>query len=169
MAVAMSHTICQWAELAWRRNRLLQKLHPPLGVGEGARLLGKCRGRENHVGEARRIRHEQILHHEEFQIAHTGLYRARIGARRYCVIAHDVHSADVRGCRGSFHLDEGKVLVLGQLDAPCLLELGARHRIGDRVVAWQGVEMPLHIAGPLNVRLAAQRHPPLRRAARHGP
>ncbi len=53
--------------LPGRFDGLVQQLHAPLAVAEGAVLLGERRGGQHHVGEARGLAQGQLDHHQEIQ------------------------------------------------------------------------------------------------------
>ena len=81
--------------IARRIDRLAAHLHQPVGVGEGAGLLGKRAGREDHVGQVRRFGQEDVLHDQMIERGQRFARMVRVGVRHRRVLAHHVHAADL--------------------------------------------------------------------------
>jgi hypothetical protein len=54
--------------IAGRLDHLARQLHAAIGIGEGAGLFRKGRGRQDDVGVERGLGDEQILHHEMVEL-----------------------------------------------------------------------------------------------------
>ena len=54
--------------LAGRGHGLAYALDAPFGIGERDLLLAERGGRQHHMGEPRRVIHEQVLHHQQIEL-----------------------------------------------------------------------------------------------------
>ena len=63
-------------------------LHLPVGVGEGAPLLGVRRGRQDHVGVPGGLGEEEVLHDEMLELGQRLARVLHVGVRHRRVLAH---------------------------------------------------------------------------------
>ena len=82
------------ARLAGRADDGTADLHLAVGVGEGAPFLRMGGGRQDHVGEPRRLGEEDVLDDEVLQMGERLADMALVGVRHGRVLAHDVHALD---------------------------------------------------------------------------
>ena len=138
-------------------HRLAHALHATLGVGERAFLLRIAATRQDDIGVLRRLRHEQLLAHEEVQRLQRAddMARVRVGAHR--VLAEQEQAADAPVDHGGEALGGFQARRLVQLDTPCRLELRAHLGVGHLLIARKVRRARAHVACALHVVLAAQR------------
>ena len=136
-------------------------LDAPLGVRLGAVLLRVAGGGEHHVGKAGRLSQEDVLDDQELQVPESLLdvLDVRVGEHR--VLAHDIHTPELAGVVGEDvdHLGDGVAdLTLGDIiDTPGFHHLLPGRLVGDLLVAGVDVREGSHVAGALDVVLAAKR------------
>lgn len=115
-------------------------LHPPLGVGEVAALLGKGAGGEHHIGQLGSFREEDILHYQKLQLLEPldDVMLIRIAQHR--VFTHHVEPLDAARAGGIYGLGEGKTGRARQVRLlPDGCEAGMHLGVGHLLIAWQAV------------------------------
>ena len=132
-------------------------LHAALGVAEGPLLLGVARAGEHHVGVLRGLGEEELVHNQELE-AREGLdHMMDVRVRADRVLAEDEEPLDV----ARDHLREAlrgvEARVLRELPAPGLFEARDDLRVAELLVPGQVPGGRPHVAGALDVVLAAQR------------
>src|SRR2546430_15764146 len=73
-------------------HRLVGELNAALGVHERARLLGETRAGKDHVGIAGRLREEQVVHREEFELLEPALGMRDVRVDRKSTRLNSSHS-----------------------------------------------------------------------------
>ncbi len=128
----MIHRSCRASPAAGEHGP--RYLHAPIRVGEGARFLGKGRGRQHHIGVERGLGQEEILHDEviEHRQRLASVIEIRIRHRR--ILPFHVHAADLAGVDGVHDLNDGEALLRIELLAPERLEELAHLGFFDRLV-----------------------------------
>ena len=142
--------------LPWRVDGLAHPLHPSLGIGEGALLLGEGRGGQEDVGELGRLVHEQILDHQAVELAQGLVGVVEIGLGQHGVLPHHVHGADGAVEAAFGHLGDDEPGLARRPDAPRALEAReARRRVVSiaRQIGGDGAR----VAAALDIVLATQR------------
>jgi hypothetical protein len=79
-------------------------LDAALAVGEGAALLQEAGAGQHDVRDLGGLRHEELLHHEEFERAEGLAHVQGVGIRLAHVLAADPHRFQLAGERGVIHL-----------------------------------------------------------------
>ncbi len=139
---------------------LAPELDQAVGIGERARLFGKCGRGQDHVGEIRGLREEDVLDDQHLEL---GQRRARVGdvrIRHRRVLAHDVHAADLAGVDRVHDLDDRESGLRVERRAPQRLERALRLRGVDAPIVGIHHRDQSGIARALHVVLAAQRMEP---------
>lgn len=133
-------------------------LHPPLGIGEVAALLGKGAGGEHHIGELCGFREEDILHHQKLQLLEPFDDVVLIRIAQHRVFTHHVEPLDAARAGGIDGLGEGKAGCARQVWLlPGGREAGMHFGAGHLLIAGQAVGLRPHVTGTLHVGLAPQR------------
>ena len=140
-------------------QRLAHPLHPPLAVRHGPLGLRPRGGRrEHHVGELRRLRHEDVLHDQAVQVLEQRGGVRGIGLGVGGVLADHVERAQVAALHRVEHLGEVPSVLRDDRDAPRALEPLARGRVRlDVLEPGELVGDRAHVAAALDVVLPAQR------------
>jgi len=162
VAVAESrHNVGQYLEvgmaLADGLDSLADALDAALGIGEGAVLLSEGGTGQDNVGKLCGLGKEDILNDQQFALLQSLAYMVDIGVGHHRVLTHDVQAADAAFLDSVHYLGNGEAGLGGKGHAPCLFELGAGFVIEDLLVAREIGGQTAHVAGALNVVLAAQR------------
>ena len=144
------------AGLPRRLHGLPDTLHPPLGGGEGPLLLGVAGRGEDHVGELRRLGHEDLLHRDELHGLEPLFDVVGVGVGHDGVLAHDEHRLEGPLMGGVEHLGDLVARLAGELPPPELLEEGQLLRVRHLLVAREVRGQRGHVAGALDVVLPAQ-------------
>ena len=142
---------------AERLHDLADPRDAALGIGEGAILFEEGGAGQEDMGELRRLVEENVLHDQAFELAQCGLDVPGVGVGLGDVLALHVHALVGAGQRGVEHVGDAVARFRVEGDAPVLLEQGAGGGVGHRPVARQLVREGAHVAGTLDVVLAAQR------------
>ena len=136
-------------------------LDPPLGVRLGAVLLRVAGGGQDHIGKTAGLGQEYVLDDQELEVLERLLDVPDVRVGEHRVLAHDVHALERAGRIGKdvHHLGDGVTgLTLGDIvDAPHLPHLRSGRLVGDLLVAGVDVREGSHVAGALDVVLAAKR------------
>ena len=83
-------------------------LHLPVGVGEGAPLLGVRGGRQHDVGMPSRLGQEDVLHDEMLELRQRLARMLHVGVGHGGVLAHHVHALDLVVVDRVHDLDHGQ-------------------------------------------------------------
>ena len=143
--------------LAGRRNGLSDPLDPSFRVGEGAVLFRKAGGGEDHVGQLRRFRQEDVLDDEKIEVLQGRLDMGEIGIGQHGVFTHDIEGLDLSLVGGVHDFHDGFPRFGRERRIPGLFEFRPRLVVGDRLVGGEDVGQRPHVAGALDVVLSAQR------------
>jgi len=127
----------------------------PMGGIDGAVFFGKGGGGQHHIRQPGGFGEVKIGHGQEFKVLQglPDLSQGRIA--EHGVFAHDVHAADhpVRAAMG--HIHQGEAGRGGEFCPPGLFEFFAHKQIRYRLVTGEDAGQGPHIAGPLDIALAA--------------
>ena len=88
----------------------LAELHSAIRVGEGAALLERRGGGQDHVGELGCLGEEDVLHHQEVELAEALAHLVDVRVREEGVLAEDVHAPDVALLGGGLKTDDNGFL-----------------------------------------------------------
>ena len=164
LRLRVSHAVHDLGEDVGVQARALRPLHraahaldAALGVGERALLLGVAATRQHDVGKLGRLGEEQVLHHEEIERRERLEHMAGVGIGAHGVLAEQVEALDAARQHRREALGRLGARPIGQLHTPRLLELGAHGGIPHLLIAGVVVGAGPHVAGALDVVLAAQR------------
>ena len=139
--------------------RLHHAPHPrnaPLGVGERAVLLQERGAGQEHVREFRRLVEEQVLHDDAFHRHQRGRDVLSIGIRLGDVLAFDVETLELAVEGRLEHVRNPQSRLRLQRHPPCSFEGGAYRVVRNVPVTREFVRKGAHVAGALDVVLAAQ-------------
>ena len=145
--------------VAGRIEGLANPLDPPLAVRHGSLGLSpRGGGREHHVGELRRLRHEDVLHDQTVQVLEQRCGVRGIGLGVGGVLADHVERAQVAALHRVEHLGQVPSVLRDDRHAPRALEPLARGRVLlDVLEPGQLVGDRAHVAAALDVVLPAER------------
>ncbi len=146
--------------IARRLDHLARELHPAIGVGEGAILLGKRRSRQDDVGVERGFGDEQVLNDQMIEHGQRLARMLQIGIRHRGIFALDVHAVDLARMDRIHDLDHGQAAHRIDLLLPQMLERLAQIGAADRLVIRQEHRNQAGVGGALHIVLAAQRMQP---------
>ena len=145
------------AQIARHGDGLAHPLDPALGIAEGALLFGVGAAGEHYVGIAGRLRHKELLHHQEIQ-GFKGLddvVGVRVGDDG--VLAVNIESFDLSFDGGREHVRRVCAHFAVQGHAPGFFKFFAHGIIGHVLIAGEFVGHGTHVAGTLDVVLPPQR------------
>ena len=135
----------------------MQALNAALGVGERAVLLREARHGQDHVGQLRRLRQEEVLHDEEVQVLEGLLDVRDVRVADHRVLAHQHKRPDRALGRGVHHLHDGQARLRRERRSPGSLELLVDGLVVDLLIAGVDVRQGAEIARALDVVLPAER------------
>ena len=123
-------------------------------------MLAPGRAREHHVGQSRRLSHEDVLADEQLEVLQRLLHIGGVGLSLQRILAEVVEGLDLTlfhamGQVGQLEAGLGGKLPLRQ--TPCLFELGAGLGVLHLLIAGKQARPHAHVAGALDVVLAAHR------------
>ena len=100
---------------------------------------------------------EQILHDDAFHRRESGRDVLRVGIGLHDVLALDVEALERAVDRGIEHVGDAQARLGIERHAPIALEQSADRVVGDMAIARELVREGAHVAGALDIVLAAQR------------
>ncbi|MCY1485098.1 hypothetical protein D9M68_187160 [compost metagenome] len=109
------------------------------------------------MGVIRRLVEEEVVHDDALHRGKPGGHMLGIRVGLQDVFTLDIDALEGAIDRGIEHVRDAQARLVGNLDAPELLEGFARRVVGDMAVARQLVRERTHVAGALHVVLTAQR------------
>ena len=120
-------------------------------------LAPRCRG-QNHIGRRGGFGHENILDDNQLQILEGLTHGGKLGVGLQRIFPHDIRRPHFTARHAVRQLADAVAGVLRQaLDAPGVGELLPVFREFHILIARKGVGQRAHVAGPLDVVLAAYR------------
>ena len=140
-----------------RRHHLADALDAALGVGEGAVLLQEGRSRQEDVGVVRGLVEEEVVDDDAFHRRQRRHHMLGVGIGLQDVLALHVEAHEGAFDRGIEHVGNAQARFRVELDVPHRFELLAHRVARDVAIAGQLMRERAHVAGALNVVLAAQR------------
>ena len=145
------------AVAAHRRHHLADAADAALGVGEGAVLLQERGARQEDVGVFGGLVQEQVLDDDALHRHQAGRDVVGVRVRLRDVLALDVEALEAAIDGLVEHVGDAQARLVVELGAPERLEALAGGVVRDVAVAGELVRERAHVAGALDVVLAAQR------------
>ena len=140
-----------------RGHHFADALDAALGVGEGAVLLQEGRSGQEDVGVVRRLVEEEVVHDDALHRRQRRDHMPGVGIGLQDVLALHIEAHEGALDRGVEHVRDAQARLRIELDVPQGFKLIAHRLARDVPVARQFVRERAHVAGALNVILAAQR------------
>ncbi len=131
-------------------------MHQAVGIGESAQFFSVRTGRQDDVGQIGGLGHENVLHHQMFEIGQACSRMVGVWVGHGRILAFDIHAGDAALAGGINDFDYCQAGLAVEFCFPQGFELGMGFRVVDTDIIREAHRDQTDIGRALHVVLTAQ-------------